>query len=370
MRIKKIQIKNFKSLVDFELENLKPFCAFVGPNASGKSNIFEALEFTNYLATYGFKGLNFFVVNDLISFNHKPLPISKNSGTPTFAINYDFESKLPLKSEFFTFTKGKNRDFEIVGIYPPQTDIEHVLGDTIFSIADVSDANKRKEFIVKWKELGFTYEQEFEQFIDNFSRVFVGKSVLKKTPSVNGKLDSDASNLSSVIQKIFSDNIAPKDFIDWLRILIPEFKNIELKQSNIDGSFEFFLFEKSSNKPFPKHLISDGTYNILALMAAVYQTDQPQFLCIEEPENGLHPQAIQLLVDFFREKCEEHGHHIWLNTHSQTLVRCMEIDELILVNKVNGETRARQLTKDDVVNLKTDEAWLSNALGGGILWSK
>ena len=48
MRIKKIQIKNFKSLVDFELEDLKPFCAFVGPNASGKSNIFEALEFASY----------------------------------------------------------------------------------------------------------------------------------------------------------------------------------------------------------------------------------------------------------------------------------------------------------------------------------
>src|ERR1700749_1303197 len=52
MKIKKLQIKNFKSLVDFELEDLKPFCAFVGPNASGKSNIFEALEFTNYTIKY------------------------------------------------------------------------------------------------------------------------------------------------------------------------------------------------------------------------------------------------------------------------------------------------------------------------------
>ena len=60
MRIKKLQIRNFKSLVDFELENLKPFCAFVGPNASGKSNIFEALEFTNYTIRYGSEAVNFF----------------------------------------------------------------------------------------------------------------------------------------------------------------------------------------------------------------------------------------------------------------------------------------------------------------------
>ena len=52
MRIKKLHIRNFKSLVDFQLEDLKPFCAFVGPNASGKSNIFEALEFTNYVIRY------------------------------------------------------------------------------------------------------------------------------------------------------------------------------------------------------------------------------------------------------------------------------------------------------------------------------
>src|SRR5215210_1814799 len=52
MRIKKIHIRNFKSLVDFELEDLKPFCAFVGPNASGKSNIFEALEFANSIIKY------------------------------------------------------------------------------------------------------------------------------------------------------------------------------------------------------------------------------------------------------------------------------------------------------------------------------
>jgi AAA15 family ATPase/GTPase len=32
MRIKKLHIKNFKSLVDFELEDLPAFAAFIGPN--------------------------------------------------------------------------------------------------------------------------------------------------------------------------------------------------------------------------------------------------------------------------------------------------------------------------------------------------
>lgn len=228
----------------------------------------------------------------------------------------------------------------------------------------------RKNFVEKWIANRNSYEQEFEIFIDNFTRLFVGKSQLNRTNQIRNELLSDASNLSQILGQIFEDNLKRTDFIDWLRILIPEFRNIEIKKSNIDGSFEFFLYEKSSDKPFPKYLISDGTYNLLALMAAVYQSNRPQFLCIEEPENGLHPQAIQLLVDFFREKCEEEGHHIWLNTHSQTLVKCLDIDEIILVNKINGETKAKQLTKEDNIDIKTDEAWLTNALGGGVLWSK
>ena len=353
MRIKKIQIKNFKSLVDFELEDLKPFCAFVGPNASGKSNIFEALELLNFFFLYGKNASNLFGgTKNILSFNSLQdelvYDILFYDGI-RFFYDFQFETDLSLNRKI------------------PRVKSNFHNGLTL---SDYKDLVKRKHSISSFESGGGKYENDYEQFIDNFSRLFIGKSQLDRLRIQHLKLAPDASNLSQVIGKIFEDDDKRDDFIDWLRIIIPEFKDIEIKKSNIDGSFEFFLFEKSSNKPFHKYLISDGTYSILALMAAVYQTDQPQFLCIEEPENGLHPQAIQLLVDFFREKCEEYGHHIWLNTHSQTLVRCMEIDELILVNKVDGETRAKQLTKEDEVNLKTDEAWLSNALGGGILWSK
>jgi AAA15 family ATPase/GTPase len=70
MRISRIHIRNFKSLVDFELDSPKPFCAFVGPNASGKSNIFEAVEFTNYRIRYGNEAASFFGGKEsIVSFN-------------------------------------------------------------------------------------------------------------------------------------------------------------------------------------------------------------------------------------------------------------------------------------------------------------
>ena len=332
--------------MDFELENLKPFCAFVGPNASGKSNIFEALEFTNYVIRYIREAPGFFGgIRDL--FNRK-------SKADRMIFDFVFDSALIIDFELQSggFLTGRM----------------HLLdNDAPLDVFSIRTLEKRKEFIKNWLSTGHEYQNEYEQFVDSFSRIFVGKSSLNRTPPVNTRLSQDASNLAQIIGMIFEKKVKRNDFTEWLRILIPEFKNIEVKKSNIDGSYDFFIYEKGSKGPFSRNLVSDGTYNILSLMAAVYQGAQPQFLCIEEPENGLHPQAIELLVDFFREKCEEEGHHIWLNTHSPTLVRCLEIDEIILINKANGETQAKQLTKNDEVNIKTDEAWLSNARGGGVL---
>ncbi len=361
MRIKKLHIQNFKSLVNFELEDLKPFCAFVGPNASGKSNIFEALEFTNYLIKFESETPAFFGGKESIySYSSAFDPaFSLGSYHPSMVFDVQFEDRLNFNF-VGAFLSDPNK-FEMMSMRGAQID------KTTFLPTRMRNLKDRNSFIEKWVKTGNSYDGDYEQFADSFSRIFVGKSSLNRTPAINNKLSPDASNLAQIIGSIFESKERRNDFIEWLRILIPEFADIEVKKSNIDSSYDFSISEKGSSRPFSRNLISDGTYNILSLMAAVYQTNQPQFLCIEEPENGLHPQAIELLVDFFREKCEEEGHHIWLNTHSQTLVRCLEIDEIILVNKINGATRAKQLRKEDEVDIKTDEAWLSNALGGGVL---
>ena len=360
MKIKQLHIQNYKSLVDFKLENLPAFAAVVGPNASGKSNIFEALEFTNYVCRFPFEATSFFGgLKNIYSYQAPP---GRNLN-----FYYQFGNDININFKLAITPQRKIDGFEDVYNIGQDPVLDFGEEENQFFILDIRDKQKRTDFLEVLKQKHFPYNNEFEIFIDNFSRIFVGKNFLNRSSQLQSRLHTDASNLSQILAQILEDSEKKDEFVEWLRILIPEFRDIEIRKSNIDGSSEFFLYEKTSNKPFSRHLISDGTYNILALMAAVFQTDNPQFLCIEEPENGLHPQAIQLLVDFFREKSEEKGHHILLNTHSQTLVRCLEPREIILVNKVNGATIAKQLNEEDAVNIKTDEAWLSNAFGGGVL---
>lgn len=362
MRIKKLQIQNFKSLVDFQLENVPQFCAFVGPNASGKSNIFEALEFTNYLSKYSFEASSFFGdLSDIISYNPLPIDLSMN---PDLRFSFVFEDDILILFELGKSNKlNDKQELKSIGSYY-QTKFKGVSFPTIL---DIKKETERTNFLNEWKSNGGNYQNDYEIFIDNFSRIFIGKPELRKINQSSNRLLIDASNTAQIIYKIFQDETKKEDFTEWLSILIPEFKSIEVVKSGIDGSFHIFVYEKSHTKPFPITLLSDGTKNILALMAAVYQSNEPQFLCIEEPENGLHPQAIEQLIELFRIKCEEEGHHIWLNTHSQTLVRSLKTEEIILVNKTNGETKAKQLSAKDDYGIKTDEAWLTNFYGGGLL---
>lgn len=329
------------------------------------------MEFLNYFLKYSFTAADFLGGKEaLLSYSKKEILLKEeilrvNTPEPDLSFFIGFDDKIFINPSMH-FSSENNRIADVWHFNYCDSGPE----SKPFDPFGINNFNEREAFKKKWIEDGYIYNNNYEIFYDNFSRIFVGKPDLKKINQSSNKLLIDASNTAQILGQIFQDETKKEDFIEWLRILIPEFENIEVKKNEFDGSFHIFVKEKSHDKHFPATLLSDGTKNILALMAAVYQSNQPQFLCIEEPENGLHPHAIELLVDFFREKCETEGHHIWLNTHSPTLVRCLAIDEVITVNKINGETKAKQFKKEEAVNMKMDEAWLTNTLGGGVSWSK
>lgn len=322
MKLQKLRIKNFKSIVDLELVNPSPFSVFVGPNGAGKSNIFEALEY------------NFFSV-------------AITTGPDIFwdGINSVLNQNLVEKEMAFEHYFSDNIEFKVT------FDSEWDYNALYHGLALGSQkANKY-----------------FSQFFNNFLHLSINNDRLKKRDfNLNSTLKPTASNLEFVLRGLLQSK--RENLLEWLQFFIPEFTNIEIHSDSISNQNTLLIYERYSQKPFNKSLISDGTYNILALLTAVFQSDEPQFLCIEEPENGLHPQVIMTLVDFFRQQCEDYGHYIWINTHSESLVRKLRPEEIILVDKREGETKVKQVRDMNLYDLPTDEAWLTGALGGGLPW--
>ncbi|MCP9748889.1 AAA family ATPase [Lacihabitans sp. CS3-21] len=413
MKIKSLNIKNFKSIVDITINGPNPFTVFVGPNGSGKSNIFEALEFANLMTDetdYDKKTKIEGQFGDCESF------LNVNNEIPFLSIGYEFDKEVVLfswrkknketdeqlkhlrdeailnKSKYLEMFRILFKDDERFENDPSFAEVpfdflinrydkllSSKVGSYSFTIPVHKDKLADKEELYStenfnldnsefYNEIGTLLQNSnYSQFFDSFSRIFLN-SRIKDRSNFKRFLKNDGSNLEKAISFLLKNEVKREELLDWLRLFIPEFEDLKYSKNEISGKNGLQIFEKKSNIPFNTSLISDGTFNILAMLTAVLQSDEPQFLCIEEPENGLHPKVVKELVNLFRDACEEYGHYIWINTHSQTLVSKLKPHEVILVDKVDGETRIKQLKDFNLHGFEMDEAWLSNALGGGIPW--
>ena len=317
MLLNKVFINNYKSFLDFEISNLEPFTVFFGTNASGKSNLFEAIELFQLSLILGNDAIDLFGnFNDIYYYysnqeaSYIKIVLENELSNVELQIKRDENFKLNKK-----YKKG---------------------------IADIS-------------------------FLNNISRIYLNHP--SKLPlKSDEKLSSNGDNLDLVLRRILENQEIQSEFIEAMTLLVPEFENIEVKKDEVTGNLGVVVYEKSGSKPFTKNLISDGTRNLLIILTSLYQTDKPQFLLFEEPEIGLNPKVIQELVQLFRERCEATGSNIWINTHSQTLVSEITTKEAILVEKKDGITKAKPLRDFTIYDLKVDQAWLSNVFDGGLPW--
>jgi predicted ATPase len=84
------------------------------------------------------------------------------------------------------------------------------------------------------------------------------------------------------------------------------------------GIARAYLQEQGLMEPIPSVRMSDGTLKFLCLLGVLLHPDPPPLVCIEEPEQGLHPDAIQIVAQVLRDASERM--QLIVTTHSQTLV--------------------------------------------------
>jgi predicted ATPase len=102
----------------------------------------------------------------------------------------------------------------------------------------------------------------------------------------------------------------------------------------------------------PARALSDGTLRFLALTVLSIEPEARGVICLEEPENGIHPERIpamiQLLQDLTTDPYEQHssglGHHlrqVIINTHSPAVVMQVPEESLVIAESVE-ETRGHR----------------------------
>src|SRR2546421_11090418 len=87
----------------------------------------------------------------------------------------------------------------------------------------------------------------------------------------------------------------PASFEDWVahvQTALPHIEQIEAIER--EDSFHAYLNVRyNGGFTVPSSGLSAGTLRVLALTILPYLSEPPAIVCLEEPENGLHPRAIE-----------------------------------------------------------------------------
>lgn len=77
-------------------------------------------------------------------------------------------------------------------------------------------------------------------------------------------------------------------------------------------------------------MVSDGTLRFLALSLPAFLPGYDKTYLIEEPENGIHPEAVEHLYAFLRSAVES---QVLVTTHSPVILETAEPDRLLCFSK-------------------------------------
>jgi predicted ATPase len=147
-----------------------------------------------------------------------------------------------------------------------------------------------------------------------------------------------------------------------------------------DGKVHLATSEKGLKRLTNIWQTSDGFLVLTALLSLIYVPPELSgtVFCIEEPENHLHPRMLETLVTLLRQVRQEvidRGGvltQIFLTTQSPYLLDQFSLEEIVWVEKRDGETRVsrpadkkhlRRLVEDKELGL--GELMYSGVLGEG-----
>jgi len=375
--IKRIKVRNFLSLRDVNVE-LRSTNALVGPNMSGKSNLIECLKFLQ-------EAVNRRTVADSASALQEAF--SRRGGFKEVAWKGETEEHITLEltAELLEprarSPQSYNYEFSVrLGEYAfPVVETERLTLDGAGKTETILDARAGKERLLQRGEealrenpqntLGLGLEMwtdrrfacsEFSDFIKSWRFYNLVPALMRESnpPSPEEHLTEHGENLSAWLLTLQTHTEEFRRIKQACRDVLPGldeilFQPVRAKTPIVNAgasTSESAKISLGSNEKYFKSPInlsrmSDGELAFLALMSLILAPEElaPPLLCIEEPENHLHPRLLEILVNILSQRQTELGpkaFQIIITTHSPLLLDKLSIDDLIVFGKEEGATKA------------------------------
>ena len=155
-----------------------------------------------------------------------------------------------------------------------------------------------------------------------------GRELRKASPPSNGGegLSPDGANLPWIVRRLFEKHEARfRQWLDHVRVVLPELRGIRVVEREDDHN-AYLMLSYGAGIEVPSGSVSEGTLRLLALTLIAYLPDAGEIYLIEEPENGIHPLAIEAV---YQSLSSVYDSHVFVTTHSPTLLACASPEEVL-----------------------------------------
>ncbi|MEW5801242.1 MAG: AAA family ATPase [bacterium] len=175
----------------------------------------------------------------------------------------------------------------------------------------------------------------------------------------------DGSNLPWVIENLKSTSDERfRDWINHVRTALPDIEDI-LTVERPDDKHRYLKIRYSGNLEVPSWMVSDGTLRLLALTLPAYLPDFSGIYLIEEPENGIHPRAVETM---FQSLSSVYGAQILLATHSPVILSMAGPEQILCFSKTeSGVVDIIRGEEHPILRNWKGEPNLSVLFAGGVL---
>ena len=143
----------------------------------------------------------------------------------------------------------------------------------------------------------------------------------------------DGSNLPWAVQRLReADPARFEEWIEHVRTALRELEDVRVVERE-DDRHAYLMLRYSTGVEVPSWAVSDGTLRLLALTLAAYLPDDGNVYLLEEPENGIHPLAVETV---YQSLSSVYDSQVMVATHSPVLLRCAHPKETLCFAKNRG----------------------------------
>ncbi len=364
MRLEKIELSGFKSYDEslHELE-LGDITVLLGANGSGKSNLVSLFN----LIAFGMSGnLQGYVlrndVNSLLYYGSRvsqdlkfAVTFKDENATDRYAVSLSFAKpdRLYVSSETVRYEKqGEPVPFE-----------KKLNGGFELALPDERDTTSlylkrllQNIHVYQFEDTSDTARIKARGYVDDASY-----------------LRSDAGNLAAFLYRLKNSEKYLKYYnriVAYVKKAMPQFDDFSLELLDDQRLRLNWTDAENGDYLFGPHQISDGSLRFMALATLLLQPPelQSRVIVLDEPELGLHPQAIVLLASMI--KTASRNAQVVVSTQSTRLVDEFSASDVAVIER-DAPRKSSVIKRLDAKSLEgwleeysLSELWEKNVFGG------